>query len=139
MGENDPRFQTEFAPANETLGGTTEPAGHVETELRTGDTGLEYGIGQSTSTGTLPTQGYANMDGTDTMLDTMDSADPRVKTSGQDVPLVERMDAADHERNDGLLMEDRDDRAIDKVNDDDAESFVERDGPRGIEEEDDAL
>jgi hypothetical protein len=29
------------------------------------DTGFEFGIGQSTSTGTLPTQGGSNLDGTD--------------------------------------------------------------------------
>ncbi len=49
-----------------TLGGSGEAvAGSPMAGGRDTDTGLSFGIGQSTSTGTLPTQGGSNLDGTD--------------------------------------------------------------------------
>lgn len=49
------------------LGGTLEPAtptGKFHKTPATADTGLDFGPGQATTTGTLPTQGGDNLDGT---------------------------------------------------------------------------
>jgi hypothetical protein len=49
-----------------TMAGTTEAAtgGPTPKTPASADTGLTFGPGQSTSTGTLPTQGLNNLDGT---------------------------------------------------------------------------
>lgn len=69
-------------PTGQTIGGTLEApdttgiGGSTDT-----DTGLEFGPGQSTTTGTLPTQGRPNLEGP-VDLDTSTTADvPRERTT----------------------------------------------------------
>lgn len=65
------------APSTEGIGGTTDT-----------DTGLDFGPGQSTTTGTLPTQGGPQMDGP-VDLDTSFSADdPRNEDKHHLTPKV---------------------------------------------------
>lgn len=65
------------SPTGQSIGGTLEApdttgiGGSTDT-----DTGLEFGPGQSTTTGTLPTQGGPQMDGP-VDLDTSSADDPR--------------------------------------------------------------
>ena len=64
-------------PSTEGIGGT----------LNT-DTGLEFGPGQSTTTGTLPTQGGPNMDGPVELDTSIAADDPRSEDKHRLTPKV---------------------------------------------------
>lgn len=76
------------SPTGQSLGGSLETvdatgvAGSTDT-----DTGLDFGPGQSTTTGTLPTQGGPQMDGP-VDVDTTDADDPRDENKHRLTPKV---------------------------------------------------
>lgn len=131
MGTDDPRYNEGPVSGVTTVGGTVEPAGHAETEPRTGDTGLSIGIGQSTSTGFLPFQGNSNLDGTDTILDTDIDADPemRTTTTNNSDTAIESLVNSD----DGLLMDVGNPEQA-NVPEDDREAMFDQDEHRTIED-----
>lgn len=77
------------APTGLTLGGTLEGTstegigGSTDT-----DTGLDFGPGQSTTTGTLPTQGGPPMDGPVDLDTSISADDPRDKDKHRLTPKV---------------------------------------------------
>lgn len=75
-------------PTGQSLGGTLEgPSAEGVAGSTDTDTGLDFGPGQSTTTGTLPTQGGASLDGP-VDFETSSADDPRDESRHHSTPKV---------------------------------------------------